>query len=665
MHSYLRAQISPYITRIVCGVDDASAIKNYCVDEALLASARCEAESGDSPQIGPAQITLLPDAGAIRLHLGAGTACYGLGQHQDGLLDRAGQRLTLKHENTSIAMPLLLTEGGYAILWNHAGVVEVDLRADAAHTFRNQTERHIDFFVIQGDGLAEQMRQYWTLTGGAVMPPKAAFGYWQSKMRYQTQRELLEVARAYRERRYPLDILVIDFYHWTQMGDFRFDPACWPDPEAMCRELRDQGVKSMVSVWPYIDVGSENHGPMSRDGQLVRDRRGRALEFTIFNGAKSGLYDPFNKDARDAYWERIRRYREQGIDYWWLDSCEPDDGLNLQDFEAEDVLTADGPLRERVNAYALLHCRGVYEGQRRDAPDERVLILARAAFPGCQRYGVVVWSGDIGYDFHALRTQLIAGLGASLSGLPFWTTDIGGFRGGDPGGEEYRELYIRWFQYAAFCPLLRAHGSRGATCLDDLIFGISRGENEVWSFGEQAESILAAHLRLRRAMLPYLYSTARQTVETGLPMMRALALAFPDDQPARACLDQYMLGDALLVCPVLEPGARARDVYLPKGHVWYDYWSDQVHPGGQVIRADAPLVRLPLYVMGGSILPMRDASDALEIHIYPGSDARFPLYDDDGETYAYEKGAYDASDLRWNDRAKTLAPSGLPMRLHT
>lgn len=595
------------------------------------------------------------------------TQFYGLGQHQKGVVGYKGTKVEIKHDNTTIAIPFLLTNSGYGLLWDNSGRVWADFTGRDSMVLESETGEAIDYYVILGSGMEEIIEGYWKLTGPAPMIPKYAFGFWQSKMRYMTQQELLDVAEKYRQKQYPVDILVVDFYHWTQMGDMQFDPEAWPDPEGMFKRLKELNIQGMVSVWPYISDKSVNYAPMEEEGILVVDDNGKTIKFTIFNGEKSGLYDPFNEKARRFIWNKSKAYYDQGAKIWWLDSCEPDDGLNIDDFRPTGIHTIDGPLDDRINAYALMHEKAFYEGQRTFDPDQRVLILARAAFGGCQRYGVTVWSGDVGYDFKALKSQITAGLNATMSGLPFWTTDIGGFQGGDPKDSAYKEVYIRWFQYGAFCPLFRVHGSRGATCFEDLLYGISRGENELWSFGEELEQIMVQYDRLRYRMMPYIYSCARRTIETGTPMMRALVIDYAQDKRAAAVIDQFMFGPSLMVCPVTEAGAVSREVYLPEGCDWYDFWNDRKYSGGQTIEAAAPIDRIPLFVKAGSIIPMgpemqfagESKTPPITLKVYSGRDGEFELYNDDGCTYAYEKGEFCLVKLRWSERDRVMQEEDL------
>lgn len=612
-------------------------------------------------EIAGIRMQLSPDGRGITFQTGPDSHYYGLGQQQEGTFDYRGKKLKLKHTNTTIAMPLVLTNCGFGIFWDNPGTTEADFTDHSSFTLRNAEGNLADFYILKAETIKEQLSLYWHLTGPAVLLPKYAFGFWQSKMRYTTQQELLDVAKKYREKGYPLDIIVVDFYHWTKMGDFQFDPACWPAPEEMFAQLKEMDVQCMVSMWPCVVEDSRNFAGFDAAAAFVRQDDGKTNHFTIFNGDMAGLYDPFRPEARNLYWHQAKGYFDQGATIGWMDSCEPDDGLNIDDFKGTGINTAHGPLDERINAYALEHCRGVYEGQRADFPRRRVLTLARSAFSGCQRYGVTVWSGDIGYDYEALRKQITAGLSAAMSGLPFWTTDIGGFTGGDPNNEDYRQLYVRWFQYGAFCPMLRVHGSRGVVCFEDLIVGRSRGENELWSFGPDAERMMGKFLKLRYRLLPYIYSAAYETARDGIPMMRPLVMEFGKD--CEGIEDQYMFGPALLVCPVLETNARSRRVYLPSGTDWYDFETHERYAGGQWIMADAPLDKIPVFVKAGSILPLCDQPlrstldnwGSVTLQVFSGADGAARIYCDDGVSYDYEQGKACVVHLSWDDATRQLS----------
>lgn len=651
--------LSDQVIRIAVKAEGAVTPQSYTVRHSC-AQTPWQSLADTATEVGGINLCLSPDGRKVTFRTAPDAHYYGMGQLQEGTFDYRGRKLRLKHTNTTIAMPLVLTNCGFGVFWDNPGTTEADFTDEASFSLCNAEGNLPDFYILKAASLKEQLSLYWHLTGPAVMLPRYTFGFWQSKMRYTTQQELIDVARQYRAKGYPLDIIVVDFYHWTKMGDFMFDPECWPNPEEMFAELKAMDVQCMVSMWPYVVEDSRNFELFDRASAFVRQDNGETNHFTIFNGDRAGLYDPFRPEARELYWQQAKGYFDQGATIGWLDSCEPDDGLNVEDFREAGINTADGALNARINAYPLEHCRGVFEGQRKDFPRRRVLTLARSAFSGCQRYGVTVWSGDIGYDYDALRKQITAGLSASMSGLPFWTTDIGGFTGGDPKNEAYRQLYVRWFQYSTFCPMLRVHGSRGAVCMEDLIVGRSRGENELWSFGPRAEEIMLKYLKLRYRLLLYIYSAAHETVRDGVPMMRPLVMEF--GRECESIEDQYLFGPSLMVCPVLEADAVSRRVYLPTGAGWYDFDTHEYYPGGQWITVDAPLDRIPVFVRAGAILALCDKElqsasgdwGSVTLQVYPGADGTTEVYCDDGISYDYETGNACVTRLSWDDTTQQL-----------
>lgn len=598
----------------------------------------------------------------LRFNTAASAEFYGLGQHQDGAISHKGQTVLLKHRNTVMAMPFLLTNGGFGMLWDNSGATTVTCGEDGGILWESAQATQLCFYVFGGDTIDESTREYWRVTGPAHLLPKWALGFWQSKMRYSTQAELLQVARTYREKGYPADIIVVDFYHWTEMGDFTFDPVCWPDPQAMFEELAALHFKCMVSVWPIISEKSKNYGVFSEQGQFVRKPYGNDYRFTFFNGDHGSLYDPFNPAARQQIWKGVEPYYSMGAKIWWLDACEPDVGDESMAQSVGALVCHDGALAPRINAYPMLHQKAFYDGQVAKNPQERPLIFSRSSFPGSQRYSVTVWSGDVGHDFDALKKQIVAGINAAMSGLPFWTTDIGGFTGGAVEDPAYRELYLRWFQFGAFSPLFRVHGCRGAQCQEDLILGLTRGENEIWSFGEESEHIMVFYLRLRYRLMQYLYAYAAQTLQSGSPLMRGLMLDFMRDERTHLIKDQFMLGKDLMACPVVEAGATSRSVYLPMDTLWFDLWSGKQCACGQSVTVSAPLGQMPLFARAGAVLPLvsvkeyvaEEQTAPVDLVIFGGGDGLLPFYDDDGESFAYETGAYLSTQIKWDNATGIL-----------
>jgi alpha-D-xyloside xylohydrolase len=533
---------------------------------------------------------------------------YGLGQHQHGRLDQKGCTIELIQRNTEVSIPFLFSSRGYGFLWHNPAVGRVELGSNETRWVAEATPQ-LDYWITIGATPADVMEHYADATGHAPVFPEWAAGFWQSKLRYRTQEELLSVAREYKQRGLPLSVIVIDFFHWTKQGDWRFDPQLWPDPAAMVRELKEMGVTLMVSIWPSVNPASENFLSMEQRGLLIRTERGLSALMTFRDNAPEGpvnvhYYDATNPEARQFIWEQVREhYYQHGIKAWWLDACEPEmfpmDPDNLRFHLGNGLAVA--------NAYPMLHERGFYE-QMRAAGETAILNLCRSAWAGSQRYGAAVWSGDINSTFEAFQAQVRAGLNVGLSGIPWWTTDIGGFYGGDPEESRFRELVIRWFQYSTFCPLFRLHGYRRLMAdVDAAAMLHSGGPNEVWSFGKEAYTIIKELLFLRERLRPYILAQMQLAHEKGIPPMRPLFFDFPNDVRAASIDDQFLFGPDLLVAPVLTEGARQREVYLPGGTTWTDAWRGKTVEGGQCIVVEAPLERIPLYLRADARLPIRSA----------------------------------------------------------
>lgn len=534
-----------------------------------------------------------------------GERLYGLGQRRHGMLDQKGCVLELTHRNSQISIPFLLSSRGYGLLWHNPGLGRVELGRTQTRWVAEGT-RLIDYVVIGGGDYAGVMERYADLTGHAPMLPEWAAGFWQCKLRYRTQDELLAVAREHKRRGLPLSVIVIDFLHWTKMGDWKFDRACWPDPAAMVRELDEMGVKAMVSVWPAVNPDSENFAELERRNLLVRTGRGMNtfLKFTDTNATGPvflHLLDSTHSEAREFLWGKLRdNYLRHGIKLWWLDAIEPE----MSVYEHENVRYHAGNGLEVGGLYPLGQQRAVFDGMKA-AGETEILSLGRAAFAGSQRYGAAVWSGDIDSTFEDLQQQVRAGLNIGLSGIPWWTTDIGGFFGGQPRSPYFQELIVRWFQYGAFCPLFRLHGWRGSPLIHPETSDLNRhGPNEVWSFGERAYRLIREMLLLRERLRPYILEQMDLAARKGTPPMRPLFFDFPADAGAASIDDQFMFGPDLLVAPVLFRGARKRNVYLTAGANWADAWTGQQFKGGQTIEAKAPLDRIPLYLRNGRVLPI-------------------------------------------------------------
>lgn len=531
-----------------------------------------------------------------------GERLFGLGQHTHGRLDQKGLVLDLVQRNAEVTVPFLLSSRGYGFLWNMPGVGRVELAGNGTRWVADSA-RQLDYWVTVGDGPAGVLANYADATGHPPMLPEWASGFWQCKLRYRTQDELLAVAREYVRRGLPLSVIVVDFFHWTHLGDWRFDPAEWPDPAGMVRELAELGVRVMVSVWPSVSPLSENYREMAQAGLLVGAEHGMPFQAPWRDkGFPEALpvacYDATDPAARAYLWSKIRRnYVDLGIRAFWLDACEPE----IQPGHPHNLRFHTGPGAEVANAYPAEHARGFHEGMLADGGDDMVL-LCRSAWAGSQRYGAAVWSGDIDPTWESLGAQVRAGLNIGLSGIPWWTTDIGGFHGGDPESAEYRELLVRWFQYGVFCPLFRLHGFREPRTP----FGpdMTGGPNEVWSYGAGTLALVERSLRLRERLRPYLLAQMRVAHERGLPPMRPLFVDFPADAATWAVDDQFLFGPDVLVAPVLSPGAPSRPVYLPAGATWTDPWTGTEFEGGATVDAAAPPDRIPVFLRDGADAPI-------------------------------------------------------------
>ncbi len=609
----------------------------------------------------------------LEFEFSTGEAIYGLGQHEDGILNYRGKSQTLYQQNRKLPMPIMFSSRGYAFFFNTCSFSAFHDDEQGSY-FWSEVEDEMDYFFIYGPKFDELVARIRSLTGSAAMLPKWAYGYWQSKEHYKTQEELVNVARGYRERSIPIDVIVQDWKYWPgeQWGEKRFDPERYPDPETLLKELHQKDIKLVISVWTHIMNYGPNHQEMLDRGFLLNN--------------KSNI-NMFIKEARELHWKQIQEgLLKYGIDGWWCDGTEPFDGMRATKFREEyfkrislDVeeykYTIDP---EYINLYPLLNAIAIYEGMRATHKDKRVLNLTRACYPGLQRYGTVVWSGDITAKWEVLRRHVADGLNFCITGHSNWTVDIGAFfvhdkreecwwHAGDyPSGTEdagYRELYVRWFQLAAFLPVFRSHGT-----------DISKN---IWCFGEPGDifyDTLIKFNHLRYRLLPYIYSVAGMVSHKNYTMMRSLCFDFEQDQNVLNITDQYMFGPAIMVCPVafpmyyekenlkIEGIAKSRTVYLPAGCKWYDFWTGEKYEGGQYINAFAPLDRMPLFIKSGSIIPMgpvvqhtQDMLDApWEIRIYPGSNGEFEIYEDAGDGYSYEQSECAWTKLIWKDELREV-----------
>jgi alpha-D-xyloside xylohydrolase len=627
------------------------------------------AESANGREISPTtepgvQGTLVRQSFALAPNEGI----YGLGQHQQGTWNYRGQTVRLLQENREVGIPVILSSKGYSLLWDNPAVTDIAVgtpaetqpspkTAEAVPTGPNvirwssEVGDAIDYYFIYGSTPEASIRHYRALTGEAPLMPEWLLGFWQSKERYRTQDEVQNIARQYRELKVPIDGIIQDWRYWPDdtWGSHQFDPARYPDPAAMTRQLHDLHYHVLISVWPKFDLGTSSFQQLEQAGALFDP----VIPY-VFPPGRGKWYDPFSPQGRDLYWKQVSAsIFSKGFDGWWLDAPEPELSGHWGEFRT--FRTSVGPGARVFNAYPLMHSTGIYQGQRAQTDQHRVVILTRSAYAGQQRNSAITWSGDIGSSWKVLRDQIPAGLNFSVSGVPYWNTDIGGFSGvANPSDPRYAEIFARWFQFGSFCPMFRVHGSAPAG-------GTGPGK-EFWRFDDATQSIWRTYANLRYRLMPYTYSVAWQVTSAGSSIMRPLVMDFAADQQALSIGDQYLFGPSIMVNPVATQGAITRPVYLPGHALWYDFWTGNTLPAGQKIEAPAPHQTMPLYVRAGAILPMgpllqyvgEKPADPIELRIYRGANGSFTLYEDEGDTYRYEQGVYATIPISWNEAAHTL-----------
>lgn len=576
---------------------------------------------------------------------GSHEALYGLGQHQAGVWNYRGESVDISQDNSNIAVPLLVSSNGYGIFWNNSSRSRFNNRFPNYLYISSEVADLIDYYFLYGPELDKVVAGYRDLTGQAPMFGKWAYGFWQCKNRYKTQEEILGVAQKYRDLHIPVDNIVQDWFWWDRKGEFVFNKN-YPDPTGMVDQLHKLNFHLMISIWPFFEPGSANYDYMNKKGWFVDKFK---FAKPPYHTDAMAVYDATNPKAREYYWNEVNKgLFNIGLDAWWMDTTEPETEGQEDNILLGHKLAA-GSGNRYVNAYPLLDTGAVYQGQRAASKQKRVFILSRSAFAGSQRNAVTAWSGDIVSDWLSFRRQVPAGLNFALSGIPYWTTDIGGFVFGSPADPAFRELFVRWFQYGTFCPILRVHGTRDPN------------ENELWSYGADAQQILVKFDRLRYRMLPYVYSLAWMTTDASYTPMRPLVMDFRSDPRAQNIGDQFMYGPAFLVNPVTEPAATQRMVYLPNAR-WYDFWSGSAQQGGSMIAAATPIDKLPLFVRAGSVLPLgpekewstQKSEDPMEVRVYAGADGDFTLYEDENDSYNYENGVHATIPFHWDDAKHTL-----------
>jgi len=579
---------------------------------------------------------------------GSKEGLYGLGQHQAGVWNYRGETVDLSQENTNIAIPLLVSSNGYGIFWNNPSRSQVNNRFVHMLYLTAEVADKIDYYFLAGPEPDAIVAHYRELTGDAPMFGRWAYGFWQCKNKYQSQKELEAVAAKYRALHIPVDNIVQDWFWWVTMGEMKWNPN-YPDPQGLIKTLHDEHFHLMVSIWPYFRPGSKEYETMDKNGWFI-------AKTTVggFHPIGQALYDPTNPEARKYYWDNantalFKNGAADGVDAWWLDTDEPETEGRVDNILVDHQLHLGSGARY-TNVYPNFHTAGVADGQRAASDRKRVFILSRSAYAGSQRNGVTAWSGDVLSDFVTFQRQISAGLNYAISGMPYWTTDIGGFiSGGDLNDPKFRELFVRWFQFGTFSPIFRVHGTRNPS------------ENELWSYGPENQKILTDYDTLRYRLMPYIYSEAWRVTSERYTIMRPLVMDWRTDVRAQNTGDEFMFGPSILVNPVYIQGAASRSVYLPKA-TWYDFWTGEKLEGEQTLQAAAPLDKLPLYVRAGSILPLgpamewttEKAEDPIELRVYAGADGDFTIYEDENDNYNYEKGAHATIAMHWDDAAHTL-----------
>ena len=519
---------------------------------------------------------------------------FGMGQYQQKYMDLKGCILELAQRNSQVSIPFAVSSLGYGFLWNNPAVGKVTFGKNYTEWHAEATKQ-MDYWVTADDTPAQILFNYTEVTGRAPVMDSNLLGLWQCKLRYRTQEEVLTVARKYKELEIPLDVIVIDFFHWTRQGDWQFDKEYWPDVRAMVDELHGMGTKVMVSVWPSVDKKSIHFNEMSERGFLVRTEHGSNQTYDFQGDCLT--FDATNPEARAYVWDICKKnYYDLGIDMFWLDNSEPDYGV----YDYSNYRYYLGPALEVSNIYPKLYTKTYFEGIK-NITGKETASLVRSAWAGSQKYGTIVWSGDVPSTFESFRDQLSAGLNMGLAGIPWWTTDIGGFMDGDVTNQEFLELLLRWFEFAVFSPILRMHGDRdphNIPPLSDLDYGggyLFTGQpNELWSYGEKAFEIMKENLNLRLQLKPYIETLMKEAHDTGAPIMRTMFYEFPEDKECWNIEDQYMFGAEYLVAPILKLNERCRKVYLPKG-TWQNINDEKIYDGGQYVVVSAPLKFIPVF----------------------------------------------------------------------
>lgn len=648
--------------RIKIRVNRATNAITYTASDGTVILSECD----DNKSMMAATIAGLDTYNCIsRFNSPGDEALYGLGCHplDSGSINYKGRNQDLAIRYLTGAIPVLLSTRGYGLLWdnysasNFYGAEE----GNTKYKYVSESGKMVDYYFFYGPEFDHIINLYREATGKAPMFPKWAFGLFQSQDRYKTQEEVLAAKDGYRKNHIPVDAVVQDWYYWDPLpiGSHIMNPAHYPDPKKMVDELHSANLHGMISIWPVMGTGTPNFDALKKMGGLTSITWDNVVTHTF-----DTYYDAHNPKARELYWQQARDslVKRYGWDAWWVDQCEPDNGSLLDERRKSVFYTGKGI--DYFNTYSLMHTAGIYKGWRRDIPGKRAFFLVRQAFAGQQRNATTLWSSDITCTFDAYKKQVPQGINACTSGIPYWTSDIGGYHfhwaPPDWSKPEFRELFTRWFQFGAFCPIFRIHG---------------KGERALFStnWDDKTRNILLHFDNLRYRLLPYIYSLSAKVTNDNYTIMRSLAFDFRNDAEVYNIQDQYMFGPAFLVSPVTDQlysgdntdREKIRRVYLPKSAKWYNFWSGEQVDGGQTISVPAPIESLPLYVKAGSIIPMgplmeyatEKKADPIELRIYPGADGEFTFYEDENDNYNYEKGMYSTVVIRWNDKARKVTIS--------
>lgn len=593
----------------------------------------------------------------------ANEALYGMGCHPlDSLsINYKGRNQDMAIKYLTGAIPVMLSTKGYGLMWDNYSASNFYGAEEGNTKFKYVSEsgKQVDYYFFYGPDFDHIIDLYRTATGRAPMFGKWAYGLFQSQDRYLSEAEILTVKDNYRNNNIPVDVLVQDWYYWDPLpiGSHIMKPERYPHPKQLIDELHKANLHAMISIWPVFGKGTPNYDALDKMGGLTSITWDNVVTHTF-----DTYYDAHNPKARELYWQQARDslVKRYGWDAWWIDQCEPDNGALLDERRKANFYTGKGI--DFFNTYSLQHTKGVYEGWRRDIPGKRAFFLVRQSFAGEQRNASTLWSSDIECTFANYKNQVPQGINACASGIPYWTSDIGGYHykwsAPDWSKPEFRELFTRWFQFGAFSPIFRIHG---------------KGERAIFSknWDEDTRATLMKFDKLRYRLLPYIYSLAGRVNTENYTMMRALTFDFKEDANVYNIPDQYMFGPAFLVNPVTEQlytgtnaagKAKTRSVYLPAATKWYNFWTGEVTNGGQKLTVDVPMDIMPLYVRAGSIIPMgpvmqyatEKLADKIELRIYPGANGTFKFYEDENDNYNYEKGAKATFDITWNDKLKTL-----------